>query len=180
MCDPHYRIPGDAFPDMEDVLPTLAHAARCAQCAERKKAEVCLVKCGSQWGGGGGGSGPRKQTPPPLLPPPFVWSIAGAGVGGTAALVSSGTTAIATRSIPSSKGEHIRAPGRTSFSLDGTPPPQQLEAPVRKTILQMHTPARSSQCWSRQTPAWTRSVHLDAPGQRHGQQPRLRDGQPPE
>ena len=26
-----------------------------------------------------------------------------------------------------------------------------LEAPVRKIILQMHTPARSSQCWSRQT-----------------------------
>ena len=38
-------------------------------------------------------------------------------------------------------------------------------------IPQMHTPARSSQCWSRQTPAWTRIVHLDAPGQRHGQQP---------
>ena len=33
---------------------------------------------------------------------------------------------------------------------------------------------------SRQTPAWTRGVHLDAPGQRHGQQPRLRDGRPPE
>ena len=46
-----------------------------------------------------------------------------------------------------------------------------LEAPVRKIILQMHTPARSSQCWSRQTPAWTQSVHLDAPRQRHGQQP---------
>ena len=55
-----------------------------------------------------------------------------------------------------------------------------LEAPVRKSILQMHTPARSSQCWSGQTPAWTRSVHLDAPGQRHGQHPRLRDGRPPE
>ena len=46
-----------------------------------------------------------------------------------------------------------------------------LEAPVREVILQMHTPARTSQCWSRQTPAWTRSVRLDAPGQRHGQQP---------
>ena len=44
-----------------------------------------------------------------------------------------------------------------------------LEAPVTKIIVQMHTPARSSQCWSRQTPAWTRSVHLDASGQRHGQ-----------
>ena len=55
-----------------------------------------------------------------------------------------------------------------------------LEAPVRNMILQMHTPARSSQCWSRQTPAWTRSAHLDAPGQRHGQQPRLRDSRPPE
>ena len=32
------------------------------------------------------------------------------------------------------------------------PPPQKLlEATVRKIILQMHTPARSSQCWSRQT-----------------------------
>ena len=46
------------------------------------------------------------------------------------------------------------------LSLHPPPPPPQ-----------MHTPARSSQCWSRQTPAWTRSVHLDAPGQRHGQQP---------
>ena len=26
-------------------------------------------------------------------------------------------------------------------------------------------------CWSRQAPAWTRRVHLDAPGQRHRQQP---------
>ena len=25
------------------------------------------------------------------------------------------------------------------------------EGPVRKMILQMHTPARTSQCWSRQT-----------------------------
>ena len=51
------------------------------------------------------------------------------------------------------------------------PPPPLLEAFVRHIILQMHTPARSSQCWCRQTPAWTRSVHLDAPGQWHGQQP---------
>ena len=56
------------------------------------------------------------------------------------------------------------------------PPPPP---PPGNMILQMHTPARSSQCWSRQTPAWTRSVHLDAPGQRHGQQPRLRDNRPP-
>ena len=44
-----------------------------------------------------------------------------------------------------------------------------LEAPVRKMILQM--PERTSQCWSQQTPAWTRCVHRDAPGQRHRQQP---------
>ena len=55
-----------------------------------------------------------------------------------------------------------------------------LEAPVRNMIPQMHTAARSSQCWSRQTPAWTRRVRLDAPGQWHGQPPRLRDGRPPE
>ena len=42
------------------------------------------------------------------------------------------------------------------------------------------TPARTSQCWGRQTPAWTRRVHVDAPGQRHGAQPRLRDSRPPE
>ena len=44
-----------------------------------------------------------------------------------------------------------------------------LEAPVRKIILQMHTPARTSQCWSRQTRHGL-CVHLNAPGQRHGQQ----------
>ena len=51
------------------------------------------------------------------------------------------------------------------------PPPSPLwllEAPVRKIILQMHTPARTSQCWGRQTPTWTRRVRLDAAGQRHG------------
>ena len=58
------------------------------------------------------------------------------------------------------------------------PPPRLLEAPVRKMILQMHTPARTSQCWSRQTPARTRSVHLDAPGQRHGQRPVSRTADP--
>ena len=45
-----------------------------------------------------------------------------------------------------------------------------LEAPVRKIILQMHTPARKSVLESA-NPAWTQSVHLDAPGQRHRQQP---------
>ena len=40
-----------------------------------------------------------------------------------------------------------------------------LEAPV-----QMHTPALKSVLESA-NPAWTRSVQLDAPGQRHGQQP---------
>ena len=51
-----------------------------------------------------------------------------------------------------------------------SPPPPSPQVP----------PPPPSQCWSRQTPARTRSVHLDAPGQRHGQQPRLRDGRPPE
>ena len=66
------------------------------------------------------------------------------------------------------KEEKERKKGKESWWL--------LEAPVRTSVLQMHTPARTSQCWSRQTPTWTRSVHLDALGQRHGQQPRLRDG----
>ena len=52
------------------------------------------------------------------------------------------------------------------------PPPQpSVEAPVRKIILQMHTPVRTRQCWSLETPACTPSVQLDAPGQRHGRQP---------
>ena len=76
------------------------------------------------------------------------------------------------KTVQSAEGEEGKENGKESLWL--------LEAPVRKIILQMHTPARSSQCWSQQTPAWTWSVHLDAPGQRHRQQPRLRDGQPPE
>ena len=68
--------------------------------------------------------------------------------------------------------QRLSTPPRSSPEYRSPPPALWLlEAPVRKIILQMHTPARSSQCWSRQTPAWTRSVHLDAPGQRHGQQP---------
>ena len=42
------------------------------------------------------------------------------------------------------KEEKERTKGKESLWL--------LEAPVRKMILQMHTPARTSQCWSRQTP----------------------------
>ena len=62
------------------------------------------------------------------------------------------------------KEEKERTKGKESLWL--------LEAPVRKIILQMHTPVRTSQCWLESAnPAWTRSVHLDAPGQRHGQQP---------
>ena len=64
---------------------------------------------------------------------------------------------------PKIKEEKERTNGKESLWL--------LEAPVRKIILQMHTPARTSQCWGRQTPAWTRSVHLDAPGRWRGQQP---------
>ena len=46
------------------------------------------------------------------------------------------------------------------------PPP-----PTPRLSCRCTPPARTRQCWSRQTPAWTRSVHLDAPGQRHGQRP---------
>ena len=46
-----------------------------------------------------------------------------------------------------SKGRGGGAPCMGPFY--NTPPPQG--APVRKIILQMHTPARTSQCWSRQT-----------------------------
>ena len=76
------------------------------------------------------------------------------------------------RRPPAQKEEKERTKGKESLWLS--------DAPVRKIILQMHTPARTSQCGSRQTPAWTRRVHLDAPGQRHGQQPRPQDSRPPE
>ena len=52
-----------------------------------------------------------------------------------------------------------------------------LEAPVRKIILRMHTPAGTRGLESA-NPAWTRIVHLDAPGQRHGQQPVSRTADP--
>ena len=80
-------------------------------------------------------------------------------------------------------GDNFRVSAKGGGLFESHPPPLQkertkgkeslwlLEAPVRKMILQMHTPVRTSQCGSRQTPAWTQSVHLDAPGQRHGQQP---------
>uniref|UniRef100_A0A7S4LKU6 Uncharacterized protein n=1 Tax=Eutreptiella gymnastica TaxID=73025 RepID=A0A7S4LKU6_9EUGL len=55
-----------------------------------------------------------------------------------------------------------------SLSLDGTP----LQAQPPST----DPPAPSKSVLESATPAWTRSVHLDAPGHRHGQQPRLRDG----
>ena len=48
---------------------------------------------------------------------------------------------------------HGRKTKRTAEAGLPPPPPSLwlLEAPVRKIILQMHTPARTSQCWSRQT-----------------------------
>ena len=44
---------------------------------------------------------------------------------------------------PDLEEEKERTRGKESLWL--------FEAPVRKIILQMHTPARTSQCWSRQT-----------------------------
>ena len=45
---------------------------------------------------------------------------------------------------------HLRLPHLNQASAP-PPPLWLLAAPVRKIILQMHTPARTSQCWSRQT-----------------------------
>ena len=45
--------------------------------------------------------------------------------------------------VQSTEGGGGRTKGKESLCL--------LEAPVRKIILQMHTPARTSQCWRRQT-----------------------------
>ena len=52
------------------------------------------------------------------------------------------------------------------------PPPPVCYKPLSGKLSCRHTPpAPTSQYWSRQTPARTRRVPLDAPGQRHGQQP---------
>ena len=56
-----------------------------------------------------------------------------------------------------------------------SPPQRQEHDPA-----DAHASAHKSVLESAQTPAWTRRVHRDAPGQRHRQQPRLRDGRPPE
>ena len=72
------------------------------------------------------------------------------------------------------------ARGQTPSNATGGASAEVAAAPHILCIPQVHTPAHTSQCWGWQTPAWTRAVHRDAPGQRHGQQPRLRDGRPPE
>ena len=126
---------------------------------------------------------PTFSTPPPTsppYPPPYLQ-----GRGGR-------LRAIYARPHPrrqrccwaqqSGAGFNCRWCGSDKSMREPFPPPPLwlFEAPVRKIILQMHTPARTGQCWRRQTPLWTWSVPLDAPGQRHGQQPRLWDGRPPE
>ena len=47
------------------------------------------------------------------------------------------------KTVQSAEGGEGKEKGKELFWL--------LQAPVRKTILQMHTPARTSQCWSQQT-----------------------------
>ena len=43
---------------------------------------------------------------------------------------------------------------------------------IPSAVSSAHVPSHQSHCCSLPpSPAWTRSVHLDAPGQRHGQQP---------
>ena len=121
---------------------------------------------------------PTPHTPPPPLPPPYSNTLPCHPMPPRTERISR-----AQRKLGMGKGT---SKGREQDRADCTHKKQcraqkeekerkeslrLLEAPVRIITLQMHTPARTSQCWSRQTPAWTRSVHLDAPGQRHGQQP---------
>ena len=54
-----------------------------------------------------------------------------------------GQTKVAENGAECRRRQKKRTEGKESLWL--------LEAPVRKMILQMHTPARTSQCWSRQT-----------------------------
>ena len=108
------------------------------------------------------------RTPPPLLKSPPPCHLGPESIGNTRRQRHQ------RKILQGAKGAEADLHCDTMVQICGAVPPKAqwlLEAPVRKIILQMHTPARSSQCWSRQTPAWTRSVHLDAPGQRHGQQP---------
>ena len=80
-------------------------------------------------------------------------------------------------SRPSFEGAVPR--GRGAADVFSPDPPHPRPAPSPYQTPPSPPPPPSHQCWSRQTPAWTRSVPLDAPGQRHGQQPRLRDSRPP-
>ena len=45
----------------------------------------------------------------------------------------------------------VQVEGLPPYPCPYPPPPWLLEAPVTTIILQMHTPACTSQCWSRQT-----------------------------
>ena len=79
----------------------------------------------------GGGGAPWTLVPGPWTPLDEQGEITGHGRPRSLKMVQS------------AEGEQGRDEREESLWL--------LEAPVRKTILQMHTPARTSQCWSRQT-----------------------------
>ena len=68
------------------------------------------------------------------------------------------------------KEEKERTKGKESLWL--------LEAPCQKNYPADAHPSAHKSVLESANPAWTRSVHLDAPGQRHGQQPVSRTADP--
>ena len=58
------------------------------------------------------------------------------------------------------------------------PPPQEVRSPCQQNYPADAHPSPHQSVLESANPAWTRSVHLDAPGQRHGQQPVSRTADP--
>ena len=72
------------------------------------------------------------------------------------------------------------AKGKQTNTMASCQPPPPLKSPCQENYPADAHPSALKSVLESANPAWTRRVHLDAPGQRHGQQPRLRDGRPPE
>ena len=76
------------------------------------------------------------------------------------------------KTVQSAEGEEGKEKRERIISVVGSPCQENDPADAHPSALKSVLKSAN--------PAWTWSVHLDAPGQRHGQQPRLRDSPPPE
>ena len=94
-------------------------------------------------------------------------------------LVQHRSTGVADCATPA-PGKSARLPEHVPRNLDHTvhlAPERGRYQPLVPLVPNPPLPC-TSQCWSRQTQHGLGSVHLDAPGQRHGQQPASRTADP--